>query len=119
VGSVWQSHPHHDLAVLDARHESRQVVHEEDGAQERVVDAEELDVLLDPPLALEVVTPRTDLFTPRIPTLNESDRAIAAETGTTYVDLWPALATGPHEQGVHPGQTSTCSPPATGRGRAS
>ena len=38
------------------------------------------------------VTPRTPLFAPRIRALNERYAAVAQRTGSTYVDLWPALA---------------------------
>lgn len=46
------------------------------------------------PILLNSVTPRTAFFEPRLRTLNESYRSIAAETGIVYVNLWPALATG-------------------------
>jgi lysophospholipase L1-like esterase len=38
------------------------------------------------------VTPRTPLFAPRIRALNERYADVAKRTGSTYVDLWSALA---------------------------
>ena len=38
------------------------------------------------------ITPRTPLFAPRIRALNERYADLARRTGSTYVDLWPALA---------------------------
>ena len=43
-------------------------------------------------ILLNSVTPRTPYFEPRLKALNEKYRAIAADTGAVYVDLWPALA---------------------------
>jgi lysophospholipase L1-like esterase len=43
-------------------------------------------------ILLNSVTPRTSYFAPRIRSLNDRYRTIAAETGIVYVDLWPALA---------------------------
>ncbi len=43
---------------------------------------------------LNSVMPRTTLLTSRIRSLNERYVAVAARTGVTYVDLWPALADG-------------------------
>ncbi len=41
---------------------------------------------------LNSVLPRTPHFAPRIQSLNERYRQVAAETDSTYLDLWPALA---------------------------
>jgi lysophospholipase L1-like esterase len=43
-------------------------------------------------ILINSMTPRTPLFAPRIRTLNARFADIAQRTGSTFVDLWPALA---------------------------
>lgn len=44
------------------------------------------------PIILHSVTPRSSLFAERIRELNTRYRTIAEESGTSFVDLWPAFA---------------------------
>ena len=45
-------------------------------------------------ILLNSVMPRTALLAPTIRALNDLYRQVAADTGCTYIDLWPALASG-------------------------
>lgn len=46
----------------------------------------------DAQIFLNSITPRTPLFAPRIRAINKQYAALAQRSGSTWVDLWPALA---------------------------